>query len=203
MTYNKKHKSYKTGRGTSRRRSSFDGSFLRVLPIFILLVSGGLVLAANLGLKSFLFPQNKTELNESIVEEIEEEIQTVKKVEFDEEVFTIVEEMPRFPGCEDLDTSIDEKKICAEKKMMEFIYQNIKIPEAAKGKYFGDMIVVNFIVDKEGNVIEPKILRGYVKAMNEEALNIVKSMPRWIPGKQRGKPVNVKFNLPISVKPED
>jgi len=86
--------------------------------------------------------------------------------------------------------------------MLEFVYKNIKIPEAAVEKYFGDLIVVSFVVDKEGRLKEPKILRGEVEAMNEEALNVVKSMPQWIPGKQNGEPVNVEFNLPLRIKLE-
>lgn len=209
MTYNKKQQSYRKGKGTSRIYSSSFGSLLKVLLPFVLLAGVGVFVVMNLGLESFLFTQNKMELNENIIEEIEEVIEIEKEIEIDEEVksdeevFTIVQEMPRFPGCEDLDISNDEKKKCAEKKMLEFIYQNIKIPEVAKGKYFGDLIVVSFIVDKEGYVLEPKILRGEVEAMNEEALNLVKSMPRWISGKQRGKPVNVQFNLPIRIRIDD
>jgi len=213
MTYNKKHKSYKKGKGRSHRRSSFDGDFLRALPFLILLVSGGVTVAVNLGLKSFLFPENKTELNENIVEEInevieieedeiietEEEIEIEEAVDIDEEVYTIVQEMPRFPGCEDLDISIDEKKTCAEKKMLEYIYKNIKYPSIDSDIAPEGMIVITFIVDKEGNIIQPKILRGNSDALAKEYIRIIKSMPKWIPGKQRGKPVNVQFNIPFRI----
>ncbi len=210
MTYNKKHKSYKKGKGTTRRRSSFDGNLLRALPTFILLLSGVLFVAINLGLKSFLFPSNKTELNEYTIpveqqEFIESEILeavplAIDTGKIDEEVFTIVQEMPRFPGCEDLDISIDEKKNCAEKKMLEFIYKNINYPAVAPDT-FDEMTVISFIVNKEGDIENIKLLRGS-EAIGKEYIRIVKSMPRWIPGKQRGEPANVQFNLPIRIKLE-
>ena len=214
MTYNKRHKSYKKGKGSSRRRSSFDGSLLRALPFLILLVSGGVTVALNLGLKSFLFPQHKTELNENIIEEIEEvieieeaeiieieeDIEIAEEVEVDDEIYTIVQEMPRFPGCEDLDVSVDEKKKCAEKKMLEFIYANIKYPSIDADTEIEGLVVISFIVDKEGNITQPKVLRGGEVA--EAYIQVVKSMPQWISGKQRGEPVNVQFNLPIRINLE-
>lgn len=208
MTYNKKYKSYKQGKGASRRRSSFDGSLLRALPFLILLVSGGVTVALNLGLKSFLFPQNKTELNKhailveqqkfiepKILEDVPSPIDTGK---IGEEVYTVVQEMPRFPGCEDLEGSSDEKKKCAEKKMLEFIYQNIKYPSISDVDNEGQ-VVITFIVDKEGNIVQPKILRGSPDALAKEYIRIINSMPRWIPGKQRGEAVNVQFNIPFRI----
>jgi len=215
MTYSKKQQSYRKakrkGKSTSRRRPSFVGSLLKVLLPLALLVGVGIFVATNLGLdlESFPFIENKTESNENIIEEIEEntnteiieveEMEIVEEVD-GEEVFTVVEEMPRFPGCEDLDGSIDEKKKCAEKKMLEFVYANIKYPTIDAAGFEG-MTVVTFIVNKEGDITNPKLLRGG-GALGEEYIRVVKSMPQWIPGKQRGKAVNVQFNLPIRMKLE-
>jgi len=84
MTYNKKHKSYKKGKGRSHRRSLFDENLLRTLPTFMFLLSGVVFVAVNLGLKSCLFNINKTELNENIKEEINTEVEEVTKVESEE-----------------------------------------------------------------------------------------------------------------------
>lgn len=121
-----------------------------------------------------------------------------EEVESDDEVFTIVEEMPPFPGCEELDVSNDEKKKCAEKKMLEFIYKNIKYPKIGVDGFI-EMTVVTFIVNREGKVGDIKFLKGN-EAIAEEYIRVVKSMPNWISGKQRGKPVNVQFNLPIRIR---
>jgi len=118
--------------------------------------------------------------------------------DLDEVIFINPLEFPRFPGCEDLDISQSEKKKCAEEKMNEFIYSNLKTPEAHESSIEG-MIVISFIVDKEGNIVEPKILRDFGGGFGKEGLRIVESMPQWIPGKQFGKPVRVQFNLPIRI----
>ena len=210
MTYNKKQKSYRKGGGTTRRRSSFLESLSSVLLPLTVLIGLGIFFATNLDFESFLVVQNKTELNENIVEEVDEEIEIeeeeiievekeIERVEeVDDEVYTVVQEMPRFPGCEDLDISVDEKKKCAEKKMLEFIYKNIKYPAIAEDDGVEGMIVLNFIVDKEGNVTNLKLLRGGGE-LGKEYLRITETMPRWVPGKQHGKPVNDQFNLPILI----
>ncbi len=117
--------------------------------------------------------------------------------DLDDVIFVNPLEFPRFPGCEDLDISQNEKKKCAEEKMNEFIYANLKIPEIAQQIRIEGMAVVSFIVDKEGNIVEPKILRDIGGGFGEECLRVVASMPQWIPGKQYGEPVRVQLNLPI------
>ncbi|MEM1319625.1 MAG: energy transducer TonB [Bacteroidota bacterium] len=120
-----------------------------------------------------------------------------------EEIFKVVEEMPRFPGCEDeMDKAL--RKQCAAKRMLEFIYRNIKYPEIARESGVQGTVVIRFVVDKDGTVKEPTILREIGAQCGKEALRVVElmnSMPqRWIPGKQRGKPVKVYFNLPVKFK---
>lgn len=117
-----------------------------------------------------------------------------------EEVFKVVEEMPRFPGCEDMAGETDEKKACADKKMLEFVYQNIKYPKEAREKGIEGMAVVSFIVGKDGVIREPKIVRGIGGGCDEEVLRMANLMPKWIPGKQRARAVDVQFNLPVRFK---
>ncbi len=115
-----------------------------------------------------------------------------------EEIFKVVEEMPHFPGCDDV--SPDEKKKCADQKMLDFIYQNIKYPKEAKENGIEGMVVIKFIIEKDGSITNADIIRGIGGGCDQEALRVVESMPNWAPGKQRGRLVRVQFNLPIRFK---
>jgi len=79
--------------------------------------------------------------------------------EEEDEIFTIVQDMPRFPGCEEMADS-GEKKKCAEKKMLEFIYKSIKYPTLAKENGIEGMVVISYVVEKDGSVTNAKVLRG-------------------------------------------
>lgn len=146
---------------------------------------------------------------ETIVEEVVEEAPPPppppppKKKE-PEEIFRIVEQMPRFPGCEDAGGSNDEKKACAEKKMLEFIYKNIKYPAIARENGVEGTAVLSFVVEKNGKVTDIKTLRDPGAGTGEEAARVVSLMNKegivWTPGKQRGRPVRVQFTLPVKFK---
>ncbi|MCB0635806.1 MAG: energy transducer TonB [Lewinella sp.] len=116
------------------------------------------------------------------------------------EIFKVVEEMPRFPGCEDLGSK-EEKAACAQERMLEFIYANIEYPNFARENNVSGTVVVRFVVDREGRVDQIEVLRDIGAGCGEEAVRVVKMMnnlpERWTPGKQRGVPVNVYFTLPV------
>ncbi|RMG86514.1 MAG: energy transducer TonB [Bacteroidetes bacterium] len=121
-----------------------------------------------------------------------------------EEIFKIVEDMPRFPGCEDLGLSKDERKKCADKKLYEFIYQHLKYPPLARENNVEGLVVVQFVVEKDGTVTGAKVVRDIGAGCGDAALQVVLKMnempERWTPGKQRGRPVRVMFNLPVRFK---
>ncbi len=123
-----------------------------------------------------------------------------------EEIFKVVEEMPRFPGCEDMTASVEEKRMCSNKKMLEFIYENIRYPAVARDNGIEGTVVVSFVVDREGNIQDAQVVRDIGGGCGAEALRVVNMMnglpQRWIPGKQRGRPVKVLFNLPVKFKLE-
>jgi protein TonB len=100
-------------------------------------------------------------------------------------VFTYVEEMPSFPNG-------------GEAGMYEYISKNIKYPPLARENGISGRVFVNFIVDKNGNVKDVKVLRGIGGGCDEEAIRVIKSMPDWKPGKQNGRAVQVSFNVPIN-----
>ena len=117
-----------------------------------------------------------TESDEDIAIEIEEES--------DDEFFMVVENMPEFPG--------------GDLGLMKYIQKNVKYPPIAKEYNITGKEYVSFIVDKSGSVTNAKIVRGVDKNLDAEALRVVKSLPKYKPGKQRGKPVRVMFTIPIN-----
>ena len=105
------------------------------------------------------------------------------KVDENEPVFTVVEEMPSYQGGQD--------------EMFKYLVTNIKYPDEAKQKGITGRVFITYVVEKDGTVSNVKVLRGIGGGCDEEALRVVSSMPRWNPGKQKGQPVRVQFNLPI------
>lgn len=119
------------------------------------------------------------------------------------EIFKIVEEMPRFPGCEDLGSNAEKKK-CAQAELLKFVYANIKYPPHARENNVTGTVVVRFVVDENGRVGQEEILRDIGAGCGDEALRIIKLMSdlpeRWTPGKQRGRNVKVYFTFPVKFK---
>lgn len=121
-----------------------------------------------------------------------------------EEVTTfpdIEETVPYFPGCEHLPSS-PEKRKCAERKMLEFLYSNLKYPKQARKKKCEGTVYISYVIEKDGSLSNQKIVRDIGCGCGEEALRVVKAMPNWEPGTQRGRPVRVIFNLPIKFRLE-
>ncbi|MCB0787622.1 MAG: energy transducer TonB [Flavobacteriales bacterium] len=116
---------------------------------------------------------------ETIVEVIEAPEENVEE----EQIFTIVEEMPQFPG--------------GEQELFKYLGKQMKYPQMAADAGISGVVYVTFVVDKDGKVKDSKVLRGIGGGCDEEALRVVNNMPPWKPGKQRGKAVRVQYNLPI------
>ncbi len=121
-----------------------------------------------------------------------------------DQVFQVVEQMPRFPGCEDADRSDAERKRCADKKMLEFIYANLKYPAIAQENGVEGIVVVTFVVGRDGAISDPKVVRDIGAQCGQEALRVVNLMNsqsnKWTPGRHRGQPVRVQINLPVKFK---
>jgi TonB family protein len=124
-------------------------------------------------------------------------------VEQDDKIYMIVDEMPLFPGCANEETK-SKKSRCSDEKIVEYIYKNVKYPAEAKKNKTEGMVIVEFIIDTDGSVINAKILRDVGDGCGEEALRIIHAMndlpEKWIPGKKEGKPVKVSYNLPVKFK---
>lgn len=130
-----------------------------------------------------------------------EEVRIVKS---QEEVYKVVEDMPRFPGCEESGYEGQELKDCATKKLLEYIYQEVKYPSEAKEAGKEGTAVLQFVVNSSGYVSNIELVRDPGYGMGEEAMRVTQKMIsediKWTPGVQSGKKVNVRFTLPIKYK---
>jgi len=101
-------------------------------------------------------------------------------------VYQVVEQMPQFPG--------------GQSAMMKFIADSLRYPSVVCTGGVEGRIVVRFVVDCKGNIVNPLVVRSVDPLLDREAIRLVKSMPKWIPGRQNGKPVCVIYNVPIRFK---
>ena len=129
--------------------------------------------------------ENEVEIEETDTDEDE----IVEIEEDDEEFFMVVENMPEFPG--------------GDLGLMKFIQKNVRYPAIAKEYNITGKVYVSFIVDKQGSVTNVKIVRGVDKNLDAEALRVVSLLPKYKPGKQRGKAVVVPYSLPIIFQVQD
>lgn len=113
-----------------------------------------------------------------------------------DDVFKVVEVMPSFPGCED-QMGQDGYHACAQRAMLNFMYENIRYPKDAKDNDIQGTVVVQFIVEKDGSLRDIAVVRDIGGGCGEEVQRMVASMPKWHPGKQSGKTVRVQLNLPV------
>jgi protein TonB len=82
-------------------------------------------------------------------------------------------------------------------ELMKYLSENIKYPPLAKESGIQGRVFINFVVEPNGSISNVKVLRGIGGGCDEEAVRVVEKMPKWSPGKQRGKPVRVSYNLPV------
>ncbi|TGX82380.1 TonB family protein [Palleniella muris] len=114
-----------------------------------------------------------------------EETPAVKDVQpkDDDKAYDVVEEMPQFPG--------------GPAALMKFLGENIKYPKEAGTICVAGRVIVSFIVDTDGSITDVALMKSLSPEFNNEAVRVVKAMPKWIPGKQKGKPVRVKYFIPV------
>lgn len=107
-----------------------------------------------------------------VEEEIEEDV-----------IFTVVEDQPSYPG--------------GEEARIRYLTENLRYPQMAREAGIQGTVFVTFVVERDGSVTDVRVLRGIGGGCDEEAVRVVRNMPRWQPGRQRGQPVRVQFNMPI------
>ncbi len=107
------------------------------------------------------------------------------KVE-ENKVFDVVEQMPSFPG--------------GNSALMEYLSKNVKYPVVAQENGVQGRVVVSFVVERDGSITDVKVVKSVDPSLDKEAARVVSSMPKWIPGKQNGSAVRVKYNVPVSFR---
>ena len=103
-----------------------------------------------------------------------------------EKVFDVVEQMPSFPA--------------GPSALMEWLSNNVKYPVVAQENGVQGRVVVSFVVERDGSITDVKVVRGVDPSLDREASRVVRAMPRWIPGKQNGSAVRVKYNVPVAFR---
>lgn len=106
-----------------------------------------------------------------------------KEEEVTDEIFVVVENQPEFPG--------------GTTAMMKFLNDNIKYPVIAQENGIQGRVICNFVVERDGSITDVQVVRGVDPSLDKEAIRVIQQMPKWKPGSQRGKPVRVRFTLPV------
>ncbi len=130
--------------------------------------------------------ESTTIINEDNVAPVEVKYVPVQVVEEEPEeqtIFEVVENMPDFPG--------------GQAALMQYLAKNIKYPTIAQENGTQGRVIVQFVVNKDGSIVDAKVVRSVDPYLDKEALRVINTMPKWKPGMQRGKPVRVKFTVPV------
>ena len=140
--------------------------------------------------------ENDADVEESTIQSNEDkgeaiDIKYVPEVVEEEEVeeqqiFQVVEEMPEFPG--------------GMAECLKFLAKNIKYPTIAQENGVQGRVIVQFVVNQDGSIVDPVVVRSVDPYLDKEALRVIQMMPKWKPGKQRGKAVRVKYTVPVTFK---
>lgn len=106
--------------------------------------------------------------------------------EEDQVVFQVVETMPSFPG--------------GDAALFKYLGDNVKYPVIAQENGIQGRVICQFVVNRDGSIVDVEVVRSVDPSLDKEAIRVIKSMPNWTPGKQRGKAVRVKYTLPVNFK---
>jgi len=101
-------------------------------------------------------------------------------------IFQVVETMPSFPG--------------GDAELFKFLSSGVKYPVIAQENGIQGRVICQFVVNKDGSIVDIEVVRSVDASLDKEAIRVIKSMPKWSPGKQRGKSVRVKYTLPVNFK---
>lgn len=110
----------------------------------------------------------------------------VAKKAVTKQVFSVVDQMPEFPG--------------GQAALFEFLMKNVKYPADAKDKKIEGRVLVKFVVDTDGSITDIGLLKKTYPSLDTEAIRVIKAMPKWIPGRQNGKVVKVHYSVPITFR---
>ena len=136
------------------------------------------------------------DIEEDIMVSTEDQVEWVDLDDYDyvevepepeeEEVFMVVEDAPEFPG--------------GINALLEYLKTNIKYPAICLDNNIQGRVIVSFVVNKDGKIVDPEVVKGVNPSLDKEALRVISTMPNWKPGYQRGKPVRVKYSVPVNFR---
>lgn len=136
------------------------------------------------------------DIEETTIASTEDQTEYIEIKEFDNVVveeepqeeapFMVVEKMPEFPG--------------GMTALMQYLTKNIKYPSVCRENNIQGRVLIQFIVNKDGSIVEPEVVKSVNPYLDKEALRVISTMPKWSPGEQRGKPVRVKYTVPVNFK---
>ena len=140
--------------------------------------------------------EDDADIEEDIMVSTEDQVEWVDLDEVDyievepepeeEEIFMVVEETPEFPG--------------GYEAYMQYLKKNIKYPAICRDNNIQGRVIVSFVVNKDGKIVDAEVVKGVNPSLDKEALRVISTMPNWKPGKQRGKPVRVKYSSPVNFR---
>lgn len=136
---------------------------------------------------------DKADVEETIIASTEElgkkvevkyvPVQVQEEEPEEQTIFEVVEHMPDFPG--------------GQAALMQYLAKNIKYPTIAQENGTQGRVIVQFVVNRDGSIVDARVVRSVDPYLDKEALRVINSMPKWKPGMQRGKPVRVKYTVPV------
>ena len=140
--------------------------------------------------------EDDADIEEDIMASTEDNVEWVDLDDYDvvevepepeeEEIFMVVEDQPEFPG--------------GTAALLEYLRKNIKYPTICRENNIQGRVLVTFIVNKDGAIVEPEVVKSVNPSLDKEALRVISTMPNWKPGSQRGKPVRVKYTVPVNFR---
>ena len=140
--------------------------------------------------------EDDADIEEDIMASTEDNVEWVDLDDYDvvevepepeeEEIFMVVEDQPEFPG--------------GTAALLEYLRKNIKYPAICRENNIQGRVLVTFIVNKDGAIVEPEVVKSVNPSLDKEALRVISQMPNWKPGSQRGKPVRVKYTVPVNFR---
>jgi TonB family protein len=177
-----------------RSKPASQFKYLLVLPVVLILV--------------VLFSCEEKEAVNTVTDQQPTELNMDKVTPPDQNgVFRQVEQMPRFPGCESVEGTEEDKQSCSNGKLMQYIGQNLKYPETARKNGLEGTVIAEFIINENGLIQDAKIARDIGDGCGDAVLKVINSMnemeQKWTPGKQGGEYVKVQFSLPVKFKLDD
>ncbi|MBR2234250.1 MAG: energy transducer TonB [Prevotella sp.] len=140
---------------------------------------------SDVAISSVTFDQGSDE-GQQVLKQNEVVVEKVEQKEEETKIFEVVEQMPQFPG--------------GDAALMQYLSSHIKYPVVAEENGIQGRVVCTFVVERNGSITDVRVVKSVDPSLDKEAVRVIKSMPNWIPGKQNGSAVRVKYTVPVTFR---